>query len=273
MSSAKVPTPNLAPDSRRVALITGSARGIGHSIALRLVQDGLCVVINDIPAKEELLNEVVEHLNGLNPDTEERVAIAVPGDVSLEADVERMVSEAVRVFGRLDVMVANAGFGGPTTPIMDADVNAWESLFAVNIRGVLLSYKHAAKQMVKQGFGGRIIGAGSMASFKGTPRMGAYCAAKAAVRSMTQTLAQELSEHNITVNAYAPGVIETELTKTDKDEALGGPCGLVKKIFDVPNAKVGQPDVVASLVSYLVKPEAFFITGQTISVDGGIHFS
>ncbi|KAL4256956.1 short-chain dehydrogenases/reductases (SDR) family protein [Pleurotus pulmonarius] len=265
-----------ASPPRRVAVITGAARGIGQSIAARLVADGLAVIVNDIASKASELEAVVKELNGQASsasagDTSNIVAHSVIGDVSKEEDVENMIKEAVRVFGRLDVMVANAGIAGPNSKIVDAKVEEWEALLSVNLRGVLLCYKHAARQMIKQNIQhGRIIGASSMAGLRGNPTQGAYCASKSAVRSITQTLALELSEHSITVNAYAPGVIETDLTRTKYDEELGGACALVKKVYGVPNAKVAPPDVVASIVSYLVKPEAYFITGQTVSVDGGI---
>lgn len=261
---------------RRVAIITGAARGIGQSIAARLVTDGLSVIVNDIASKSSELEAVVKQLNeqaiSASPgDASNIVAHSVIGDVSKEEDVENMINQAVQVFGRLDVMVANAGIAGPNSTIMDAKVEEWEALLSVNLRGVLLCYKHAARQMVKQNIQhGRIIGACSMAGLRGNPKQGAYCASKSAVRSITQTLAMELSEHNISVNAYAPGVIETDLTRTKYDEELGGACALVKKIYGVPNAKVAPPDVVASIVSYLVKPEAYFVTGQIVSVDGGL---
>ncbi|KAF9492565.1 NAD-binding protein [Pleurotus eryngii] len=268
-------TPPASPP-RRVAIITGAARGIGQSIAARLVTDGLSVIVNDVASKSSELEAVVKRLNeqassAYPGDANNIVARSIIGDVSKEEDVENMINEAVQVFGRLDVMVANAGIAGPASTIMDAKVEEWEALLSVNLRGVLLCYKHAARQMVKQNIQhGRIIGACSMAGLRGNPKQGAYCASKSAVRSITQTLAMELSDCSITVNAYAPGIIETDLTRTKHDEELGGACALVKKIYGVPNAKVASPDVVASLVSYLVKPEAYFITGQIISLDGGL---
>ncbi|KAJ8688730.1 hypothetical protein PTI98_013488 [Pleurotus ostreatus] len=271
---------------RRVAIITGAARGIGQSIAARLVTDGLSVIVNDIASKSSELEAVVKQLNeqaisASSGDASNIVAHSVIGDVSKEEDVENMINQAVQVFGRLDVMVANAGIAGPNSTIMDAKVEEWEALLSVNLRGVLLCYKHAARQMVKQNIQhGRIIGMFSEPTFFlltltlrldrclldgwTTRKPQTRCILRVQIRSM------ELSEYNITVNAYAPGVIETDLTRTKYDEELGGACALVKKIYGVPNAKVAPPDVVASIVSYLVKPEAYFITGQIVSVDGGL---
>ncbi|KAF4563735.1 hypothetical protein EYR40_003139 [Pleurotus pulmonarius] len=183
-----------ASPPRRVAVITGAARGIGQSIAARLVADGLAVIVNDIASKASELEAVVKELNGQASsasagDTSNIVAHSVIGDVSKEEDVENMIKEAVRVFGRLDVMVANAGIAGPNSKIVDAKVEEWEALLSVNLRGVLLCYKHAARQMIKQNIQhGRIIGASSMAGLRGNPTQGAYCASKSAVRSITQTL-------------------------------------------------------------------------------------
>ncbi|KDQ22456.1 hypothetical protein PLEOSDRAFT_1051027 [Pleurotus ostreatus PC15] len=265
---------------RRVAIITGAARGIGQSIAARLVTDSLSVIVNDIASKSSELEAVVKQLNeqaisASSGDASNIVAHSVIGDVSKEEDVENMINQAVQVFGRLDVMVANAGIAGPNSTIMDAKVEEWEALLSVNLRGVLLCYKHAARQMVKQNIQhGRIIGMFYEPTFfllTLTLRLDRCLLDGWTTRFVhTPVCSMELSEYNITVNAYAPGVIETDLSTTKYDEELGGACALVKKIYGVPNAKVAPPDVVASIVSYLVKPEAYFITGQIVSVDGGL---
>ncbi|KAF8229907.1 NAD(P)-binding protein [Tricholoma matsutake] len=268
--------------STRVALVTGGAQGIGREIALRLASDGLDVAVDDIPSKLPLLEGVVNEIKAIG-----RKAIALTFDVSKEGEVKAMVEQTVAELGRIDAMIANAGVVGLYQGIMDADVELWESVWAVNIRGPLLCYKYAAKQMVKQGWGGRIVGASSICGLKGKLNIrcsssfladltylgyantSSYCISKASVRSLTQSTALELEGHGITVNAYAPGVIETEMTTRDTDKALGGTCTTIKKVLNLPmNYPVGRPDVVAGLVSYLVSPEAHYISGQTISISG-----
>ncbi|KAF9458938.1 NAD(P)-binding protein [Collybia nuda] len=255
-----------ATGPNRVALVTGGAQGIGRAIALRLASDGLDVAVNDIPSKLALLTTVVGEIQSLG-----RKGVALPYDVREDEEVKSMVDKTVDELGRLDVMVANAGIGGGYMPIMEADPAKWEAIFAVNIRGVVLCYKYAAKQMVKQGGGGRIIGASSVGGLKGFANTGAYCITKAAVRSLTQTAALEFADHGITVNAYAPGVIETNLTIRDTDSKLGGPTETFKRALKITHAKTGQPEFVASLVSYLASPDSHFVTGQTISIDGGLN--
>jgi len=168
-------------------------------------------------------------------------------------------------------MIANAGiaFNGL---MVDMTVENWDRMMAVNLRGVMLCYKYAARQMIKQGRGGRIIGASSLFGKQGPRLFSAYAASKFAVRGLTQSSAQELAEHSITVNAYVPGIILTPMTAVGTDENFNGQHGdTIANVLGNLNSPRAGPDVVASLVSYLVKPEAHFITGQSISVSGGIH--
>ncbi|KAF8641784.1 hypothetical protein AX16_009796 [Volvariella volvacea WC 439] len=257
--------PNLP--TTRAAIITGAAQGIGRSIAIRLAKDDISLVVNDLPEKQDLLAIVVSEI-----ERDGHKALAAVGDVSKEVDVKRIVETCVKEYGRLDIMIANAGIAGAGT-IMDADVEKWETLFATNIRGTILCYKYAAIQMVKQGLGGRIIGASSVSGLRGYAGFGAYCTSKASIRSLTQTAALEFGPYKITVNAYAPGVIETEMTTHPDDAHFGGPTCRLKHILKVPEAGVGHPEDVAGLVSFLCSSEASFITGQTISMNGGLVFN
>jgi len=254
-----------ANDQTRVAVVTGAARGIGRSIALRLADDGLDVVVNDLIEQVELLESVAEEIRKKG-----RRAVAFCGDTSEEEDVKAMVNKAVEELGGVDVMVANAGVGAGQT-LLGTTVEHWDRTMRVNVRGVMLAYKYAAQQMIAQGRGGRIIGASSICGKRGTRNLGAYCASKFAVRGLTQTAALELGQYGITVNAYAPGLIKTQLVVNPlvDDE---GPGSALKKLVGLPGARYEEPEVIASLVSYLVKPEAHFITGQAINCDGGLVF-
>ncbi|EMD34707.1 hypothetical protein CERSUDRAFT_116895 [Gelatoporia subvermispora B] len=261
------PVESYAP---RVALVTGAGQGIGRAIALRLADEGVDLALNDIPRNEEALKELAEELRKKG-----RRAVTLIADVSVEEEVKTMVEKAVEELGELNVMIANAGIAHVAT-VVDTTVEAWEHVFAVNVRGTMLCYKYAAGQMIKQGRGGRIIGASSVMGKKGCPMVSAYCASKFAVRGLTQSLACELAQHNITVNAYAPGVIITEMTRSphDKDKAEGKHGDSTKALLGLPShAPDAEPEVIASIVSYLVKPETYFITGQAISVDGGVYMS
>ncbi|KAF8226635.1 NAD(P)-binding protein [Tricholoma matsutake] len=254
----------------RVALVTGAAQGIGRAIALRLAADGLDVAVDDIPSESQRLEEVVDEIKKMG-----RKSIALTCDISKEDEVKSMVNQTVSELGRLDAMIANAGIGHPGSGMtIDANVQACEVIFGVNVIGTLLCYKYAAKQMVKQGSGGRIIGASSGTGLRGFAGVGAYGMSKAAIRSLTQTTALELVEHDITVNAYAPGLIETKLIASEYDSHFGGqPGAAAKHGLKVPHAKVGKVDDVSGAVSYLVSPQAHFITGQTLVIDGGIIFN
>ncbi|KZT04792.1 NAD-P-binding protein [Laetiporus sulphureus 93-53] len=249
----------------RVAIVTGAAQGIGEAIALRLADDGLDIAVNDIESKREQLASLVQRIEAKG-----RRAISITGDVASEQDVVAIVEETVKVLGALDVMVANAGIS-LFKPMFDTTVEDIDRIMAINVRGVMLCFKHAAAHMVKQGHGGRLIGACSGSGKKGIPNMSAYSASKFAVRGLTQACAGELAPHKITVNSYAPGSILTPMVLHPDDAINGGPASTAKKVAGLPlKTPDAEPDVIASLVSYLVKPESYFITGQSINVNGGL---
>ncbi|OSX63534.1 hypothetical protein POSPLADRAFT_1139924 [Postia placenta MAD-698-R-SB12] len=211
----------------RIAIVTGAAQGLGLSIALRLTDDAFDVAVNDIPQKSDQLADVVSQIEAKG-----RRAVALPADISDEQSVQDMVRSVVEKLGGLDVMVANAGIA-LHKPFIETLTEEWDRIVAINLRGVMLCYRYAALQMIKQGRGGRIIG---------TTNLSAYSATKFAVRGLTQSAALELAPHDITM--------------------FGLPA-------DSPEA---GPEVIASIVSYLAKPESYFITGQTILVNGGVIF-
>lgn len=250
-----------------VALVTGSARGMGRAIALRLASDGFNVAVNDIASQKDNLETLRGEIEGL-----EKKAFIYIADVSKEGEVKAMVDDTVEVLGKLDVMVANAGICPGVSGLMDTTAEQWDHIFAVNTRGIFLCYKYAAIQMVKQGRGGRIIGACSVAGMRAQGHFCPYSASKFAVRGVTQSAAEELGPHQITVNAYAPGFIDTPMSRS----VFPGE-GFAESVHHSENVvalkKIGQPKDLASLVSYLASPESHFITGQTISVDGGSYFN
>ncbi|KAI0373273.1 NAD-P-binding protein [Pilatotrama ljubarskyi] len=251
--------------SSRVAIVTGASQGIGEGVALRLAEDGYDVTVFDLPQRREQVEAVVTAI-----EEKGRRAIAVLGDASLEADVQGMVEKTTRELGGVDVMIANAGIFS-STPTLELSVEEFDRVIAVNARGVMLAIKHAGQHMVKQGRGGRIIAAASFASKQGVLNSPAYSASKFAVRGLVQSAALELRPHGITVNAYAPGLIITPLTMHPDDEKNGGPGSTMVKYAGMkPDFKGATPTEVAALVSYLASPEAWYVTGQSININGGL---
>ncbi|KAH9965270.1 hypothetical protein BC827DRAFT_843264 [Russula dissimulans] len=232
----------------KVALVTGAARGIGRAVALRLAADGFDVAVNDLPNNPEL-DVLVREIEKTG-----RRSFAVPADVSLEPEVAKMIQDVVRKLGSLDVMVANAGIVVYHS-FMDMTVDTFDHLMAVNARSTMLCYKYAAKQMIAQGRGGRIIGASSAAGKKAA--------------------AQEFGEFGITVNTYAPGLVDTRMMSSLNVAMSGhqpGPnatTGNAVLALGTPISRAGTPEEVAGLVSYLASDIAGFVTGQSISINGG----
>jgi meso-butanediol dehydrogenase / (S,S)-butanediol dehydrogenase / diacetyl reductase len=255
----------------RSAMVTGAARGIGRAIAERLVADGLGVSVADLPSSKDQVDAVVAGLGG--PD----VALGLSIDVTDAESVEMAVSAHVQHFGGLDVMVANAGIA-LTSPLLETTAEQWQLTMDVNLRGVFHCYQSAARQMIAQGQGGRIIGAASVAAHRGGKWQGAYSASKFAVRGLSQSVAQELAPHQITVNVYSPGVVHTpmwegidaEMTRRRGTELGSEMAGMVAGI---PLGRLETPDDVAGVVSFLASLDAGYITGQSIVVDGGMWFS
>lgn len=253
----------------RVALITGAAQGIGRAIALRLAEDGLNIAIADLASQRTKLDGVAEEVRAKG-----RRCIVLECNVSQEEEVQRMVQATEKEFDGLDVMVANAGRLLVKT-MVDSTLTDFDSIFDTNVRGVFLCLRAAAQVMIKRGRGGKIISASSVSGKKGVALNGIYCASKAAVRSFTQALASELGSYGITVNAYAPGPIDTPLLQYSADslqQLLGVPDGkeLIQN-FQANSAlkHVGMPEDVAGLVSFLASKDSAFITGQSITIDGG----
>ncbi|KAK1231658.1 hypothetical protein PQX77_005224 [Marasmius sp. AFHP31] len=242
----------MSPESKYelgVALVTGAGQGIGAAIAIQLAKDGFDVAVNDIEHNHDRVAAVSEEIKALGRSSSVHIA-----DVSIEAEVETMIENVVKEHKSLDAMIANAGIA-KRGPIIDTTVEDWDRIFAVNVRGTFLCYKHAGKQMIAQGRGGRIVGAASVAAKFGGPDLAAYAGTKFAVRGITQSTAKEFGPHGITVNAYAPGVIETSMMDYLSSEYAKS-SGVTAEAF------MKQANI-ADLVSYLVSKKASFMTGQS----------
>ncbi|KAJ7677882.1 acetoin reductase family protein [Mycena polygramma] len=258
--------------SKGIALVTGAARGIGKATALRLADDGFDVAVNDIPGEADALRLVESEIKGKGRASSSHLA-----DVSIEEEVKAMVEDVVRIHDGLDVMVANAGVC-TWSLLADLTVDQWDRVMSINCRGTFLCYKYAGIQMIAQGRGGRIIGACSVVGKRpGSPFLAAYSVSKFAVRGLTQATAAELGPYGITVNAYAPGAIDTDMLKfldtssAEATETAPGTFLEVAKDWGLFH-RLGTPTDVANLVSFIASKESKFITGQSLLVDGGMFF-
>ncbi|OAL03034.1 3-oxoacyl-reductase [Phaeosphaeriaceae sp. SRC1lsM3a] len=257
----------------RTAIVTGSSRGIGKAIALRLANDGYDVCINDIQANKSGCDEVVKQIQGLG-----RKSFAFTADVSKMKEVQDLVQASVSELGPLNTMVANAGIA-QVKALLDLTEEDLRRMFEVNVYGVYNCYTAAAKQMISQGHGGKLLSAASIVAFKPFPLLSHYSASKWAVRGMTQAFAMEMAEHKITVNAYAPGIVGTAMWDLI-DEKLGEKTGAkkgdtIKKYTDdlIALGRTSVPEDVSSTVSFLASKDSDYMTGQTIVIDGGIIFT
>ncbi|KAJ6481242.1 acetoin reductase family protein [Mycena vitilis] len=261
--------------SPRNAVITGAARGIGRAIAVRLAADGYNVVVNDMPANQASLDELVAEISSASGGK----AVSFAADITIEQNVKDLVEKCVSTYGTLDVMVCNAG-NCWVKPILDCTLEEMQSLFDTNFHSVWLGYQCAARQMIKQGRGGRIIGAGSTAAKRGKnryPNLSAYSASKFAIRALTQAAAQEWGPHQITVNSYCPGLIMTPLAaQLGKQLAAGAgladidPADLWASLSALK--RHGETKDLVGFVSFLASEEGGFVTGQSVLVDGGSLF-
>ena len=242
--------------SNRVALVTGSGRGIGRAIALKLAEVGATVVINDV-GEASPVDSVVEEIKAMN-----RESLAILADVSQSSDVDRMVETAVATYGRVDILVNNAGITRDQLVLRMSDED-WDKVMNINLKSVFLCTRAVLRNMIKQRWG-RIINMASIVGIVGNAGQANYASAKAGIIGFTRTTAKEVASRGITANAIAPGFIDTGMTQQLQEDWKRE---LQKRI---PLGYFGTPRDVAEAVAFLASEEARYITGQVLNVDGGM---
>ncbi|MDV2685394.1 3-oxoacyl-[acyl-carrier-protein] reductase [Alkalihalophilus lindianensis] len=240
----------------KVAVVTGASRGIGKAIALELARNGAHVVVN-YAGSVERAEGVVASCKELGVD-----ALAIQADVANSESVQAMIKETVEAFGRVDILVNNAGITRDNL-LMRMKEEDWDAVINTNLKGVFNCSKAVTRQMMKQRYG-RIINVASVVGILGNAGQANYVAAKAGVIGLTKTMARELANRNILVNAVAPGFITTDMTDELTDEMKAQMLG------QIPLGSLGKPEHIASVVRFLATDDAAYMTGQTLNVDGGM---
>jgi len=243
--------------SGKVALITGSARGIGKAIALELANHGAKIVINDILPK----NEIDKTLEEIRKSDDQ--AIGIRADITIFEEVESMVKEIINKFGKIDILVNNAGIIRDSLLIRMKEED-WDAVININLKGTFNCSKTVAKHMMRQKSGGKIVNISSVIGLVGNIGQANYAASKAGIIGLTKSIAKELALRNINVNAIAPGFIETDMTKRLSEK-------VIKDLQQqIPLKRLGTVKDIAKVVYFLVSDNANYITGQVINVDGGM---
>jgi NAD(P)-dependent dehydrogenase (short-subunit alcohol dehydrogenase family) len=244
------------PFEDRVALVTGASRGIGASVARAFAAAGAAVVI--AARDKDALAGIAKDIDGSGG-----TCLAVPTDVTDSEEVERLVEQTASELGRLDFACNNAAGGGHApTPLADVDVAAFDSAYAVNLRGVFLAMKHEIPLMVEGG-GGAIINMSSTAGIEAVGGLAAYVATKHALQGLTKVAALDYAAQHVRVNAIAPGPILTDQLRRAGDGAQELAASAM------PMRRIGQPEEVAAAVVWLCSDDAAFVTGTTLAIDGG----
>lgn len=244
----------------KVALVTGAGSGIGEAIAVRFAQEGAHVVINVHPGGKHGGNEAETETSRFDS-----AATVIAANVDNRAEVESMIQQTVKKFGRLDILVNNAGIE-IKKPFLDITDDEWNKVLSVNLYGAFLVTQIAARQMVAQGQGGKVVFISSV--HEDIPFVGytPYCASKGGIRMLMRNLAMELAEHKINVNNIAPGAIATPINQ----KVLDNPQELKNALSEIPWGRFGKPEEVAAVALFLASDEAEYVTGSTYYVDGGL---
>ncbi|MBU4493099.1 MAG: 3-oxoacyl-ACP reductase FabG [Nanoarchaeota archaeon] len=240
----------------KVAIVTGSRRGIGKAIVLALAKAGAHVVVSDINLDD--CNKVVEEIKAIGKE-----GLAVKADISNPEEVKEMVKSTVKRFGKIDILVNNAGIYMQKS-LTDATEQDFDRILDINLKGVFLCSKAVVPEMIKQGKG-KIINITSIAGQVGFANSSAYCASKGAIINITRELALELAQYKINVNAIGPGVIETPMTKN----LLEDKATKETLLANIPLNRIGKPEDIANTALFLASNKADYITGITLFVDGG----
>src|SRR5256885_7967010 len=240
----------------QVAVVTGSGRGIGHAIALRLAKEGARVA--SVSRTETNAKKSADEINAAGADAAKAYAV----DVADQAAVQKAAAQIFEDFGRVDILVNNAGVTRDALS-MRMSMDDWDTVLNTNLKGAFNFAQAVMRPMIEQR-SGRIINISSIAGLTGNAGQANYAASKAGLIGLTKTLARELASRGITVNAVAPGLIETDMTTVLSEEIRQG---ILQK---VPLGKLGEPDDIAGAVAYLASAEAKYITGQVLTVDGGM---
>ena len=243
----------------KVAIVTGGNSGIGKAIVLELARQGASIAIDYVvhPEATEALEQQIARLGDQS--------IGVNADVSKLTDLQKLVDAAVRRFGRLDIMVNNAGIETRSS-VLDTTEDQYDKVLAINLKSAFFGTQLAAKQMIKQGGGGRIINISSVHEDWPMPGNTAYCLAKGGVRMLTRTAGVELARHNITVVGVGPGAVATPINlSTMKD-----PAKLAQLDSAIPLGRMARPEEIAGVVGFLAGDGASYVTATTIFADGGI---
>jgi glucose 1-dehydrogenase len=261
-------------NNRRVAVVTGSSKGIGKAIAMEFAKAGYSVVIN--ARTEEELKQAADDISKSINDSKR--VVSIPGDISQEHVCISLIESAIKQFGRIDVLVNNAGIGGQSRKINDLTEKDWDEVIDVNLKGAFLCTKEAVKNMLKNGSNVNgsngesriknysVINISSVHEQTPHPESAPYAASKGGMEMLTKTVALELADKGIRVNGIAPGAIATDMNK----ELLENQQEKQKKEQKIPVHRIGQPEEIAKVALFLASDDASYVAGTTIYVDGGL---